>query len=120
MTLIFNKQESKGIRRKLRSNMPRAEVLLWMRLKGRQLGGLKFRRQYSVGAYVVDFCCPSVKLVVEVDGETHLGQAAERLDADRQRAIEAVGFRVLRVFNTDVYNNIEGVLEQILHTATPE
>lgn len=120
MTLIFNKQEAKGIRRKLRSNMPKAEVILWSRLKGKQLGGLKFRRQYSVGSYVVDFYCPAVRLVVEVDGETHIGTVAEIQDADRQRAIEAVGLRVIRVLNTDVYNNIEGVLELILHEAAPK
>lgn len=120
MTLIFNKQEAKGIRRKLRSNMPKAEVMLWARLKGKQLGGLKFRRQYSIGSYVVDFYCPAVRLVVEVDGETHLDSVAKIQDAERQRAIEAVGLRVIRVLNTDVYQNLEGVLEQILHEATPE
>ncbi|MEK7518917.1 MAG: DUF559 domain-containing protein [Patescibacteria group bacterium] len=117
MTLIFNKQEARGIRRKLRSNMPKAEVMLWSRLKGKQLGGLKFRRQYSVGSYVVDFYCPSVRLVVEVDGETHLGQNSKTKDAERQRAIEAVGLRVIRVLNTDVYQNIDGVLEYILIAA---
>ena len=97
--------------------MPRAEVLLWARLKGRQLGGLKFRRQYSIGKYVVDFYCASVQLVVEVDGETHIGEVSEGYDHERQKMIEQLGLKVIRVWNTDVHQNIEGVLEHILTAA---
>jgi very-short-patch-repair endonuclease len=93
--------------------MPKAEVMLWMKLKGKQIDGLKFRRQYSVGPYVVDFYCPAAKLVVEIDGETHIGAGAEAQDAQRQRAIEALGLHVVRVWNTDIYQNIDGVLEHI-------
>ena len=114
MSLIFNKQSEKSKRQILRKDMPRAEVLLWMRLKGKQLGGLKFRRQYSVGKYVVDFYCAFEHLVIEVDGETHLGETAEAYDRERQRIIEQLGLRVIRVWNTDVYQNIDGVLEHIL------
>ena len=117
MSLIFNKHLEKAKRQTLRRDMPRAEVVLWTRLKGKQLGGLKFRRQYSIGKYVVDFYCPSAHLVVEVDGETHIGEAAEEYDRERQKVIEQLGLKVIRVWNADVYQNIEGVLEHILTAA---
>lgn len=94
--------------------MPQAEVLLWARLKGQQLGGLKFRRQYGIGKFVADFYCPEAKLVIEVDGETHIGEAAEKYDQERQKAIEQLGLRVIRVWNNDVCNNMDGVLEKII------
>jgi len=78
---------------------------------------LKFRRQYSIGKYVVDFYCPSVHLVVEVDGETHIGEVAEEYDRERNKVIEQLGLKVIRFWNTDVYRNIEGVLEHILTVA---
>ncbi|MEK7631886.1 MAG: endonuclease domain-containing protein [Patescibacteria group bacterium] len=117
MSLIFNKHAELGKRRSLRKNMPQAEVILWARLKGSQLGGLKFRRQYGIGKFVVDFYCAQAKLVVEVDGETHIGEDAEAYDQERQKIIEQLGLRVVRVWNSDVYQNIDGVLEHILAIA---
>ena len=71
MTEFYNRETEKDKRRELRNSMPKAEVLLWMRLKGRQLLGCKFRRQYSIGAFVTDFYSPEIKLGIERDGDSH-------------------------------------------------
>ena len=113
MTRVFNPAAEKGKRRSLCKRMPRAEVLLWSKLRGQQLSGLRFRRQYSVGPYVLDFYCPEAKLAVEVDGDIHFGDGAEERDAERQLYIGSFGIRFIRCTNEDVYKNIEGVLEEI-------
>ncbi|HEX9931702.1 MAG TPA: endonuclease domain-containing protein [Allosphingosinicella sp.] len=96
----------------LRQNCTRAEQALWFELRARRLGGHKFRRQWSLGAYIVDFCCVERGLVVEVDG----GQHDEARDAERTRALKEMGFRVIRFWNNDMLGNPEGVLEVILET----
>ena len=112
MTIIYNKHILRNRRRVLRHSLPPAEALLWSYLKNRQIAGFKFRRQYSVGAYVVDFYCSKLKLAIEVDGPTHF--ASERVieyDKQRQRFIESFGIRIFRVTNHDVYTNLAGVIE---------
>ena len=96
--------------------MPSAEVILWSRLKGRQLAGYKFRRQYSVGPYIIDLYCPALKLAIEIDGDTHFQPGIERYEGDRQRFIESFGIRILRYTNEDVQHNLDGVLTTILET----
>ncbi len=88
-----------------------AEALLWTRLRSRRLAGIKFRRQMWIGPYIADFASMEVRLVVEVDGRQH----AEQVDYDRERdrAMARAGYRVLRFWNNDVINNIEGVLELV-------
>ena len=76
MTQYFNRPSVKPRRQALRRTMPKAEVLLWMQLKGRQLLGCKFRRQYSVGSYVLDFYCPEIRLAIELDGDSHFRAGA--------------------------------------------
>ncbi|MGQ0636519.1 MAG: endonuclease domain-containing protein [Planctomycetaceae bacterium] len=117
MTLHFNRSDQRDTRRRNRAAMPRAEVLLWAKLKGRQLLGFKFRRQYGVGSYNVDFYCAELKLAIELDGETHYVDGARSRDQKRQRAIETYGIRVLRFLNDDVYENLEGVWEAIVRAA---
>jgi very-short-patch-repair endonuclease len=114
MTIIFNKKVYTEKRKKLRNNMPIAERILWSRLKAKQLKGYKFRRQYSMGRYIVDFYCPQARLVVELDGESHIGEYMERYDQRRQRYVESLGVICLRFTNWDVYENAEGILEEIL------
>jgi very-short-patch-repair endonuclease len=87
------------------------EVRLWNQLKGRQIGDMKFRRQYSVGPYILDFYCPALKLAIEVDGESHCMEP-ER-DALRQARIEAFGIRFLRFTNREVMEHLESVVEVI-------
>ena len=93
--------------------MPDAEVLLWMKLKGRQLHGERFLRQYGVDEFVIDFYCPRLKLAIEVDGSSHIAKDAEFYDRARQGHIEAYGIHFLRFTNADVYNNLDGVLQSI-------
>ncbi len=114
MTKIFNKQETKFKRKILRNNMPNAEKVLWMHLKNKQLKGYKFRRQYSVDQYVIDFYCPKLKLAIEVDGDSHFTKDAQEYDRMREKQIESVGIKILRYSNLDVYNNLEGYCKQSL------
>ena len=97
--------------RALRRRSTPAEIRLWRFLRDRRLLGVKFRRQMPIGRFVVDFCSPQCKLVVELDGPQH----ADREDEDRQRTalIERAGFRVLRIWNDDVFEDLEAVLATI-------
>ncbi|MBW2619200.1 MAG: endonuclease domain-containing protein, partial [Deltaproteobacteria bacterium] len=98
--------------RRLKKNPTEAEHRLWRGLRGRQLDGHRFRRQYVVGKHIVDFVCLEKMLVIEVDG----GQHAERREADARRTadLEEDDFQVLRFWNHDVLKRTEGVLEAIL------
>jgi very-short-patch-repair endonuclease len=101
----------------LRQNATAAERRLWSRLRNRQLDGHKFRRQVPLGLYIADFACLSERLVVEVDGGQHAWRATT--DAARTAALEARGYRVLRVWNNDVLGNLEGVLQTIRRHLPP-
>jgi very-short-patch-repair endonuclease len=116
MTKIYNKTSEKEKRQLLRKNMPKAEVIMWSRLKQKQLLGYKFRRQYSVGFYVIDFYCPELKLAIEIDGTSHFREGAEYYDSNRQESIEQPGIKFLRFNNKEVYKNLNGVLEVIIDT----
>ena len=118
MTEVFNKVEVKEKRRALRSEMPTAEVLVWARLRRKQVLSARFRRQYSVGPYILDFYCPSLKLAVEIDGDSHLGAEALAYDRERQSSIEALGIRFLRFTNGEVFENIERVMDGVRETVT--
>ncbi len=99
--------------------MPKAEIVVWSRLKNSQLGGLKFRRQQSVGAFVLDFYCHSLKLAIEIDGDSHFQDGAQEYDLFRQRIIEQLGISFLRFTNTEVYENLEEVLRKIVEWSPP-
>ena len=97
--------------KRLRRNMTDAELLLWSRLRRHQLHGLMFRHQTSIGHYIVDFACLTIKLIIEVDGGQHnINKAA---DDRRTRWLEARGYRVMRFWNNEVLQNLDGVLEVI-------
>lgn len=98
--------------RALRQQQTPAEGLLWGQLRGGRLGGSKWRRQTPIGPYFVDFLCPAARLVVEVDGGQH-GREVDR-DAARTAFLQAQGYRVLRVWNPEVLNRMEEVLQTIL------
>ncbi len=120
MTRHFNKTEQKGKRKLLRKNMPSAEIILWSRLKSRQMLGYKFRRQYSVDHYILDFYCPELKLAVEIDGESHFNaHGRKENDLKRQRFIESFGIQFVRYTNNEIVENIAGVLQN-LSTAVKE
>ena len=103
--------------RDLRKNQTHAEAALWRRLRRRGLDGLKFRRQEAAGGYFVDFLCKEARLVIELDGGGHAADDQRRYDEQRTEALERRGLRILRFWNTDVLENIEGVLQQILEAA---
>jgi very-short-patch-repair endonuclease len=110
---IFNNKTHKILRQTLRHNMPNPEILLWQKLKGKQLLRNKFRRQYGIGNLVIDFYCPSARLAIEVDGESHFSDVAKRKDKIRDEFIKSLKIRLLRFTNREVTDNIEGVLEKI-------
>ena len=114
MTEVFNRITELHKRRLLRGNMPQAEILLWSKLRGRGLKGYKFRRQYSVENYVLDFYCPRQKLAVEINGDSHFVDGAEAYDRERQKIIESYGIKVLRFTNSEVSGNIDGVVMGIM------
>ena len=98
--------------RKLRRAATDAEKKLWFHLsKNRQAGHSKFRRQVPIGRYIADFCCLSTKLIVELDGSQPADNAR---DDDRTRYLAAKGFRVLRFWNHEVNENLEGVVQTII------
>jgi very-short-patch-repair endonuclease len=103
-----------GAAKRLRRNQTDAERVLWFRLRDRRLRGLKFKRQVPIDRYVVDFCCADAHLIIEPDGGQHATRISE--DANRTEILGAMGYLVLRFWNNDVMQNIEGVLEEILNT----
>ena len=101
------------VRRHLRRHGTPAEAALWRLLQRRQLHGRRFRRQHSVGPYVLDFYCPEERLAIELDGAVHSAPAQAAYDAERTRALEALGLRVIRFENGAVFAAPEGVLAAI-------
>ncbi len=97
---------------RLRRDMTDVERKLWQAIRDRQLGGFKFRRQATIGPFVVDFLCAEKALIVELDG----GQHDEAVDAKRTAFLEAQGYRVIRFWNTEVMESFDGIREVILAT----
>lgn len=102
--------------KELRNNPTEAERILWQHLRLRQFGGYKFRRQQPLGNYIVDFVCLGKRLVVEVDGGQHNSQHS--YDEQRDAWLEQQGFRVLRFWNNEVLQNVEGVKGAIWQALT--
>ena len=100
--------------RALRSNATEAERNLWQRLRNRQLGGWKFRRQHPVGPYVADFACVEAQLIVELDGGQHFEPEAQIADERRTEALRKLGFSVLRFDNRQALAETDAVLTAIL------
>ena len=113
-TPIHNNPDMKLLRTSLRNDATPAERKLWMALKQSQLGDYKFRRQHSVGRYIVDFYCPSERLAIELDGDSHFTDEAREYDRERTAFLNTLNIRVLRFHNTDVYENLDAVCDRIL------
>lgn len=103
----------KELARNLRKNYTDAENNIWYFLRNRRLNGFKFVRQKVIGNYIADFVCREKKLIIEIDGGQHMELAA--YDQLRTKVLEKHGYRVFRVWNNDVFNNISGVMEAILN-----
>ena len=99
----------------LRNTATKPEVVLWGVLNRRQLGGLKFRRQHPIEPFIVDFYCAERRLIVELDGNSHIGRSAE--DERRIGFLRGLGFHVLRFGNDDVFHRLQGVVDTIRHEA---
>jgi very-short-patch-repair endonuclease len=110
---LLNFPQYKARRRELRNDPTAAEAILWRYLQKRQLLGRKFRRQCSIGRYIVDFFCPECDLAIELDGAPHFGELGEEYEAQRAAFLKEMGFEVIRFENRIVAHNIEAVLETI-------
>jgi len=97
----------------LPAEMTDAEKLLWSKIRGKQLKGFQVYRQKPIGRFVVDFYCPKAKLVIELDGGQHYSEVIRAKDESRDRYMERVGLEVLRFSDTEVFENLPGVLEEI-------
>ncbi len=102
-----------GLARNLRNNSTDAERKLWCLLRNRQLGGFRFRRQQPIGPYIVDFFCPTAKLIVELDGSQHGEEENLLRDEARTKWLQSRGYRVVRFVNADVLRNPEIVADAI-------
>jgi very-short-patch-repair endonuclease len=110
---IFNRKGLKSYRSSLRNRSTSAEAVLWDILKSKNLDGRKFRRQYSIGSYIVDFCCPSEKLIIELDGDPHGEYHKIQEDENRDKYIESLGFTVLRFENRFVFQEPEYLKKEL-------
>ena len=98
--------------KELRDQSTPAEKKLWQSLRGKKMGGFKFRRQHPIGMYLVDFCCPAKKLVIEIDGGIH--QKQQGYDQARSQELTDRGYTVIRFQNDDVVNRLGDVLRSIM------
>jgi len=106
---LFNSIENKSLRGQLRSQATKAERLLWFKIRNNQLS-YKFRRQHGIGKYVVDFYCPELKLVIEIDGGIHFEERNIAKDKQREEYFKKIGLKTIRYTNLDIIHNIDNVL----------
>ena len=117
-TAEANATGQKEYRKALRNNMTPAEATLWRALKGRGVGGMKFRRQQSIGPFILDFYCPEHLLGIELDGTSH--DCKYEYDEKRTEYLHRQGIRVLRFSNQQVFTSLQGVLAEIVRVANED
>lgn len=105
--------------RLLRQYQTQTEAVLWEHLRARRLAGFKFRRQYVIGQYIADFACVEAKLIIELDGGHHADAEQVAYDAVRTEFLQALDFRILRFWNSEVEGNLRKVLKDIEEALTP-
>jgi len=108
-----NKKYQIEKRRELRKKETKFESILWDKLKNRKFMNLKFRRQYGIGDYIVDFYCPKLKLVVEVDGEIHDIKEVLEYDKVREAFINGLGIKIIRFKNVEIIEDLNDVLKRL-------
>ena len=118
MPLKYNKN-LKPSSRKLRNRMTDAEILLWSKIKRKQLKGIQFNRQKPIGNYIADFYSFKAKLVIEIDGSQHYEKENKEKDKIRDNYFKKLGLSVLRFNNLEVLKNINGVIEKICEEVSP-
>ena len=99
--------------RRLRNNSTKAEIRLWLYLKGRQMMGYDFHRQKPIDNFIVDFFCRELMLAIELDGYTHTFEEVADRDEKKEKRLRAVGVRIIRFKDNDIMNNMEGVMKEI-------
>src|SRR5690242_8475076 len=112
---LFKSERTLNRARHLRREMSDEERILWMLLRDRRFAGFKFRRQVPLGDFVADFVCFERKLIVELDGSQHTEPEQAAFDAKRTQVLEAAGFRVIRIWTSDLFKERDGVFETILN-----
>jgi very-short-patch-repair endonuclease len=115
MPYIHNREYLKPFRKSLRNNSTAAEATLWKIVKNKKVGSLKFRRQHSVGKYVLDFYCPELRLAIELDGEPHANPAYMIKDDERDKYLETFSIRVMRYENKWVHEYPDEIINDILN-----
>ncbi len=110
---LNNHKYLKEFRKELRNNATKSESQLWKALQKSQLEGRKFRRQHSIGNYIVDFYCPKEKLIVELDGQVHKNSVNGEYDNKRTKYLEGLEIKVLRFENYLVFEQLDMILEAI-------
>jgi len=110
--IVYYNQSLKQRASHLRNNPTSSEYILWLQLKAKKLKGLRFIRQKPIDRYIVDFYCPKSRIIIEVDGQSHIDKY--QYDIERQFELERLGFRVLRVSEAYIRNNLVGVLDTIV------
>jgi very-short-patch-repair endonuclease len=113
MPQVNNLKYLKDNRKSLRNNLTPAEATLWKLLKSKQLEGRKFRRQHSVGNYILDFYCPAERLCVELDGAHHFTEEGMKYDEERTAYLKSVNIQVVRFENKIVFDDPGGLLDEI-------
>ena len=106
-------------RRHFRKDPTPAEKLFWQQVANRKFLGLKFVRQHGIGPYIVDFCCRSQNLIIEIDGDSHFTKAGIISDAARTQYLETLGYKIIRYNNDDLLNNIDGVFYDLKSKIDP-
>lgn len=113
----YNNPSLQSKRKDLRNNSTSAESTLWNMLKNKQVMGMKFRRQHSVGPYILDFYCPQIRLCIELDGHNHFTSTGDTQDDVRSEyLLKRHSIQVLRFENCEIFNHTEGVVEIIRNT----
>ena len=117
---LLNIKGLKSFRSSLRNRSTSSEVALWNILKSKNIEGRKFRRQYSIGNYIVDFCSPTEKLIIELDGDPHGEYHKIEKDENRDKYLESLGFTVLRFENRFVFQEPEYLINEIRKVISKE
>jgi len=115
MTEIFSQKPQTPIRRKLRSNMTKSEAVLWKRINNRQVADCKFRRQCGIGPFIVDFYCPELKLIVEVDGMTHDDIEVIKKDEQKEQYFKNLKLNIKRYTAHDIFKFTREVLDDLYY-----
>ena len=110
---LYNIKNLKEKRKELRSNSTSAEAVLWKMLKGKQIEGKRWRRQFSIGNFILDFYCPEIKLCIELDGSEHYTVSGQFNDERREEFLKSQGITIIRFENKEIWYSTEQVIETI-------